>query len=136
MENHWSGDMRPVKRCASAEGTVPNYISAGMCGATMMDELLKSKQVVVGLLIFVVGAIWMLLSGLEWVDPDSGMIMIALVMAMLGAMVVFLGVSVTGSGAEKIEWLDEIFEMKKSLDEMRMQIELIGAPSDNSDEDD
>ena len=129
-------DMRPVKRCASAEGTVPNYISAGLCGATMMDELLKSKQVVVGLLIFVAGAIWLLLPELGLMDAASGTNMIALVMAMLGAMTVFLGVSVTGGGAEKIEGLDEIFEMKKSLDEIRMQIELIGAPSDNSDEDD
>ena len=44
--------------------------------------------------------------------------------------------SVTGGGAENVEGMDEIFKMKESLDEMRMQIELLGTPSDNSDEDD
>jgi len=128
--------MRPVKRSASAEVVSRNYISAGLRGGIMMDELLKSRQVVVGLLIFVAGAIWLLLPELGMMDAASGTNMIALVMAMLGAMIVFLGMSVTGSGAENIEGLDEIFEMKKSLDEMRMQIELLGTPSDNSDEDD
>ena len=128
--------MRLVKRFASAEVVSRNYISAGLCGCIMMDELLKSRQVVVGLLIFVAGAIWLLLPELGMMDAASGTNMIALVMAMLGAMIVFLGVSVTGGGAENVEGMDEIFEMKKSLDEMRMQIELLGTPSDNSDEDD
>ena len=102
----------------------------------MMDELLKSRQVVVGLLIFMVGAVWLLLPELGLMEAASGTNMIALVMAMLGAMIVFLGVSVTGSGAENVDGLDEIFEMRKSLDEMRMQIELLGSPLDDSDEDD
>ena len=102
----------------------------------MMDELLKSRQVVVGLLIFMVGAVWLLLPELGLMEAASGTNMIALVMAMLGAMIVFLGVSVTGSGAENVDGLDEIFEMRKSLDEMRMQIELLGSHSDDSDEDD
>ena len=101
-----------------------------------MDELLKSRQVVVGLLIFMVGAVWLLLPELGLMEAASGTNMIALVMAMLGAMIVFLGVSVTGSGAENVDGLDEIFEMRKSLDEMRMQIELLGSPLDDSDEDD
>ena len=88
----------------------------------------------VGLLIFVVGAIWLLLPELGLMDAASGTNMIALVMAMLGAMVVFLGVSVTGSGAENVEGLDEIFEIRKSLAEMRMQIELLGSPSADGDE--
>ncbi len=102
----------------------------------MMDELLKSRQVVVGLLIFMVGAVWLLLPELGLMEAASGTNMIALVMAMLGAMIVFLGVSVTGSGAENVDGLDEIFEMRKSLDEMRMQIELLGSPLDDRDEDD
>ena len=102
----------------------------------MLDELLKSKQVVAGLLIFMAGAIWLLLPELGMMAAASGTNMIALVMTMLGAMVVFLGVSVTGSGAENVEGLDEIFEMKRSLDEMRMQIELLGAPSADDDGDD
>ena len=69
-------------------------------------------------------------------DPASGLSMIALVVAMLGLMIVLLGVSVTGSGAENVEGLDEIFEIRKSLDDMRMQIELLGSPSDDGDEDD
>ena len=97
---------------------------------------MKSRKVVVGLLIFVAGAIWLLLPELGMMEAASGTNMIALVMAMLGAMIVFLGVRVTGGGAENVEGMDEIFEMKKSLDEMRMQIELLGTPSDNSDEDD
>ena len=104
----------------------------------MMDELLKSRQVVVGLLIFMAGAVWLLLSSpqLGLMEAASGTNMIALVMAMLGVMVVLLGVSVTGSGAENVDGLDEIFEMRKSIDEMRMQIELLGSPSDDRDEDD
>ena len=129
-------DMRLVKRFASAEVVSRNYISAGLCGCIMMDELLKSRQVVVGLLIFMVGAVWLLLPELGLMEAASGTNMIALVMAMLGAMIVFLGVSVTGSGAENVDGLDEIFEMRKSLDEMRMQIELLGSHSDDSDEDD
>ena len=128
--------MRPVKRCDSAEDVSRNYISAGLSDHTMMDELLKSRQVVVGLLIFVAGAIWLLLPELGMMEAASGTNMVALVMAMLGAMIVFLGVSVTGSGAENVEGLDEIFEMKKSLDEMRMQIELLGSLGDKSDDDD
>ncbi len=102
----------------------------------MMDELLKSRQVVVGLLIFVAGAIWLLLPELGMMDAASGTNMIALVMAMLGAMIVFLGVSVTGGGAENVEGMGEIFEMKQSLDEMRMQIELLGTLDNKSDDDD
>ncbi len=128
--------MIPVKRCDSAEDVSRNYISAGLSDHTMMDELLKSRQVVVGLLIFVAGAIWLLLPELGMMEAASGTNMVALVMAMLGAMIVFLGVSVTGSGAENVEGLDEIFEMKKSLDEMRMQIELLGSLGDKSDDDD
>jgi len=129
-------DMRLVKRFASAEVVSRNYIFAGLCGGIMMDELLKSRQVVVGLLIFMVGAVWLLLPELGLMEAASGTNMIALVMAMLGAMIVFLGVSVTGSGAENVDGLDEIFEMRKSLDEMRMQIELLGSPLDDRDEDD
>ena len=130
--------MRPVKRSASAEVVSRNYISASLRDGAMMDKLLKNRQVVVGLVIFMSGAFGMLLSDnqIALMDPASGLSMIALVVAMLGLMIVLLGVSVTGSGAENIEGLDEIFEMKKSLDEMRMQIELLGTPSDNSDEDD
>lgn len=136
MESLSSADMIPVKRCDSAEDVSRNYISAGLSDHTMMDELLKSRQVVVGLLIFVAGAIWLLLPELGMMEAASGTNMVALVMAMLGAMIVFLGVSVTGSGAENVEGLDEIFEMKKSLDEMRMQIELLGSLGDKSDDDD
>ena len=130
--------MRPVKRSASAEVVSRNYISASLRDGTMMDKLLKNRQVVVGLVIFMSGAFGMLLSDnqIALMDPASGLSMIALVVAMLGLMIVLLGVSVTGSGAENVEGLNEIFEIRKSLDEMRMQIELLGTPSDNSDEDD
>jgi hypothetical protein len=128
--------MRPEPRCASAEDVSRNYISASLRDGTMMDELLKSRQVVVGLLIFVAGAIWLLLPELGMMDAASGTNMIALVMAMLGAMIVFLGVSVTGGGAENVEGMGEIFEMKQSLDEMRMQIELLGTLDNKSDDDD
>ena len=130
--------MRPVKRSASAEVVSRNYISASLRDGAMMDKLLKNRQVVVGLVIFMSGAFGMLLSDnqIALMDPASGLSMIALVVAMLGLMIVLLGVSVTGSGAENVEGLDEIFEIRKSLDEMRMQIELLGSPSDDGDEDD
>ena len=103
-----------------------------LCRGFMVEELLRSKQVVGGLAIFGVGAIWLLLPELDIIEATSGANMIALVMAMLGAMVVFLGVSVTGSGAEKVSGMDEIFEVQKSLEEMQGQLaELIGAQEDD-----
>ncbi len=82
-----------------------------------MEDLWNDKQSLAGAALMMVSVTLAVLNYLEYVETAA--MALALAAGMLGALLLLLGMRVTGDGSENVEGLDEVFDLVASLQEIR-----------------
>jgi hypothetical protein len=82
-----------------------------------MEDLWNDKQSLAGAALMMVSVTLAVLNYLGHVETAA--MALALAAGMLGALLLLLGMRVTGDGSENVEGLDEVFDLVASLQEIR-----------------